>query len=221
MAAVGATPQVASTYLDAHGSPEAAAERYLRDRDGDRPRRAARGAAPKREPATPPRRPAKRRRADKGAAAGTKAATVDDDEAAPLVQGVDDEWADWRGCVCGGSYYGEMVACEGGCDNWFHFACVGLTRLPRGEWLCQDCKTKKTKKRRVEKPPAPLPPPPAEATAGGGGSGSGCFSTRRFFGFFFVLQSWQSHSPRGKRVRPTQAKWNQLSQPPSHATISP
>ena len=45
VAAVGATPQVASTYLDAHGSPEAAAERYLRDRDGDRPRRAARGAA--------------------------------------------------------------------------------------------------------------------------------------------------------------------------------
>ena len=166
VAAVGATPQVASTYLDAHGSPEAAAERYLRDRDGDRPRRAARGAAPKREPATPPRRPAKRRRADKGAAAGTKA-TVDDDEAAPLVQGVDDEWADWRGCVCGGSYYGEMVACEGGCDNWFHFACVGLTRLPRGEWLCQDCKTKKKpKKRRVEKQTEPLPPPPAEATAG-------------------------------------------------------
>ena len=27
VAAVGATPQVASTYLDAHGSPEAAAER--------------------------------------------------------------------------------------------------------------------------------------------------------------------------------------------------
>ena len=45
-----------------------------------------------------------------------QAAAVDD-KAAPLVQGVDDEWADWRGCVCGGSYYGEMVACEGGCDN--------------------------------------------------------------------------------------------------------
>ena len=54
---------------------------------------------------------------------------------------------------------------------------------------------------------------------GGDGSGSGGFSTRRFFGF--VLQSWQSHSPRGSRVKPTHAKWNQLSQPPSHATISP
>lgn len=86
-------------------------------------------------------------------------AAAADDKAAPLVQGVDDEWADWRGCVCGGSYYGDMVACEGGCDNWFHFACVGLTRLPRGEWLCQDCKTK-PKKRRVEKQPEPLPSPP-------------------------------------------------------------
>ena len=51
--------------------------------------------------------------------------------AAPLVQGVDDEWADWRGCICGGSYYGEMVGCDGHCDNWFHFACVGLTRLTK------------------------------------------------------------------------------------------
>ena len=41
-------------------------------------------------------------------------AAAANDKAAPLVQGVDDEWADWRGCVCGGSYYGEMVACEGG-----------------------------------------------------------------------------------------------------------
>ena len=87
------------------------------------------------------------------AAANAAPAPDDDDKAAPLVQGVDDEWADWRGCVCGGSYYGEMVACDGHCDNWFHFACVGLTRLPRGEWLCQDCAPTKPKKRRVEKQP--------------------------------------------------------------------
>ena len=24
----------------------------------------------------------------------------------------DDAWADWRGCICGGGAYGEMVACE-------------------------------------------------------------------------------------------------------------
>jgi hypothetical protein len=85
--------------------------------------------------------------------------------AAPLVQGVDDEWADWRGCICGGSYYGEMVACDGHCDNWFHFACVGLTRLPRGEWLCQDCKTKPKKKQKVEEPPPPPQPKKKENPA--------------------------------------------------------
>jgi len=85
---------------------------------------------------------------------------------APLVQGVDDEWADWRGCICGGSYYGEMVGCDGHCDNWFHFACVGLTRLPRGEWLCQDCKNKpKKKKQKVEEPPPPPPPKKRENPA--------------------------------------------------------
>jgi hypothetical protein len=84
---------------------------------------------------------------------------------APLVQGVDDEWADWRGCVCGGSYYGEMVGCDGHCDNWFHFACVGLTRLPRGEWLCQDCKNKPKKKQKVEEPPPPPPPKKRENPA--------------------------------------------------------
>lgn len=103
-------------------------------------------AAPAAETATPP----------DAIAAAAKAQA---DAIAAANQGVDDEWADWRGCVCGGSYYGEMVGCDGSCDNWFHFKCVGLTRLPRGEWLCQECKGK-PKKRRVEKQPAPLPPPP-------------------------------------------------------------
>ena len=51
----------------------------------------------------------------------------------------DDAWADWRGCICGGGAYGEMVACDGGCDNWFHFACVGLAQAPRGEYICDAC----------------------------------------------------------------------------------
>ena len=54
-------------------------------------------------------------------------------------QGADDAWADWRGCVCGGGAYGEMVACDGGCDNWFHFECVGLASAPRGEYICDAC----------------------------------------------------------------------------------
>ena len=51
----------------------------------------------------------------------------------------DDAWADWRGCICGGGAYGEMVACDGGCDNWFHFECVGLASAPRGEYICDAC----------------------------------------------------------------------------------
>ena len=51
----------------------------------------------------------------------------------------DDAWADWRGCVCGGGYHGEMIACDGGCDNWFHLECVGLASAPRGEYICDAC----------------------------------------------------------------------------------
>ena len=93
------------------------------------------------------------------------AAADDDDKAAPLVQGVDDEWADWRGCVCGGSYYGEMVACEGGCDNWFHFACVGITRLPRGEFYCEECKARRAAKRRRLEAAASTPRPKPKRSA--------------------------------------------------------
>ena len=32
-----------------------------------------------------------------------------------------------------------MVACDGGCDNWFHFECVGLASAPRGEYICDAC----------------------------------------------------------------------------------
>ena len=55
----------------------------------------------------------------------------------------DDAWADWRGCICGGGAYGEMVACDGGCDNWFHDVGKGFVwyldaddgRRPRGNQL--------------------------------------------------------------------------------------
>ena len=51
----------------------------------------------------------------------------------------DDAWADWRGCVCGGGYHGEMIACDGDCDNWFHLECVALASAPRGEYICDAC----------------------------------------------------------------------------------
>ena len=30
-------------------------------------------------------------------------------------------------------------SCDGGCDNWFHFECVGLAQAPRGEYICDAC----------------------------------------------------------------------------------
>lgn len=47
-------------------------------------------------------------------------------------------------CTCRQVSFGEMV----GCDNdacryeWFHYACVGLKRPPKGKWYCADCRTR-------------------------------------------------------------------------------
>ena len=47
-------------------------------------------------------------------------------------------------CFCQRHSFGEMV----GCDNddcqyeWFHFACVNLTKQPQGTWLCPNCRPK-------------------------------------------------------------------------------
>ena len=65
-------------------------------------------------------------------------------------------------CFCDGVSYGEMIACDDlGCEReWvrllcayvmcykdglmvasiqFHIACVGLTDVPQGQWLCSRC----------------------------------------------------------------------------------
>jgi len=47
-------------------------------------------------------------------------------------------------CICQQPSYGDMV----GCDNescpyeWFHFSCVGLKKHPKGDWVCDECKSK-------------------------------------------------------------------------------
>jgi hypothetical protein len=46
-------------------------------------------------------------------------------------------------CICRKIAHGEMIACdnEDCLIEWFHFACVGLTKLPRKgtNWYCPDC----------------------------------------------------------------------------------
>jgi hypothetical protein len=80
-------------------------------------------------------------------AAGSTAEAASSAEA---VEPSDDPWAGWTGCICGGGYHGEMVGCDGGCEDWFHFGCVGLKRQPRGEWVCSACSTKAAKRSLTE-----------------------------------------------------------------------
>ena len=51
-------------------------------------------------------------------------------------------------CVCQRPYQrsdGPMVACDGGCSQWFHFSCLGFLphhTLPPGPWNCEACQSK-------------------------------------------------------------------------------
>ena len=45
-------------------------------------------------------------------------------------------------CVCRTASSGEMIACDNSnCKiEWFHFSCLDITRAPRGNWYCLNCK---------------------------------------------------------------------------------
>ncbi|KAF2089339.1 hypothetical protein K490DRAFT_54955 [Saccharata proteae CBS 121410] len=82
---------------------------------------------------------------------GDEGSSMAGDEEGP--EDVDEEMADddddadqnqERYCYCGGVSYGGMI----GCDNpdckrqWFHYACVGITKEPKknAKWYCDECK---------------------------------------------------------------------------------
>jgi len=60
------------------------------------------------------------------------------------VEAEEDDENEPRYCTCGGVSYGDMIACDNpSCmREWFHLACVGLTRPPKGnaKWFCEECK---------------------------------------------------------------------------------
>ncbi|KAL4261204.1 Chromatin modification-related protein [Pleurotus pulmonarius] len=58
-----------------------------------------------------------------------------------------------RYCVCNGVSYGDMIGCDDdNCDKqWFHLACVGLSKAPEGSWHCDDCKNKQRNSRRTNR----------------------------------------------------------------------
>jgi inhibitor of growth protein 5 len=48
-------------------------------------------------------------------------------------------------CTCRQIAFGEMIACdnEDCAVEWFHYACVNLSKKPKSSWLCPDCLYKK------------------------------------------------------------------------------
>lgn len=59
-------------------------------------------------------------------------------------------------CVCREASYGDMLACDNReCPiEWFHLACVGLSKAPKGKWYCRDCliQMKQNNKRKRRRP---------------------------------------------------------------------
>eukprot|EP01100_Stratorugosa_tubuloviscum_P015719 TRINITY_DN927_c1_g1_i1.p1 TRINITY_DN927_c1_g1~~TRINITY_DN927_c1_g1_i1.p1 ORF type:complete len:305 (+),score=109.15 TRINITY_DN927_c1_g1_i1:648-1562(+) len=51
-------------------------------------------------------------------------------------------------CICNRVSFGQMIECENTeCKvDWFHFECVGLTDIPKGKWLCPECRKLNQKK---------------------------------------------------------------------------
>ncbi|OSD02760.1 hypothetical protein PYCCODRAFT_1410194, partial [Trametes coccinea BRFM310] len=58
-----------------------------------------------------------------------------------------------RYCFCNQVSFGDMIACDNPtcAREWFHIGCVGLTKIPKGNWYCRECvklmKRPKSKKR--------------------------------------------------------------------------
>jgi len=55
---------------------------------------------------------------------------------------VDEESDDTKYCICQRVSYGDMVACDNEwCPyQWFHWACINMTKEPTGDWLCFHCR---------------------------------------------------------------------------------
>lgn len=56
-------------------------------------------------------------------------------------------------CYCRAEESGEMIQCESGdCKiEWFHIECLKITTIPKGKWMCPDCRKKVVAKRRNKK----------------------------------------------------------------------
>jgi hypothetical protein len=48
-------------------------------------------------------------------------------------------------CYCRQPSYGEMVGCDGPCEDWFHLTCVQIDKVPEGSFYCRNCQNAKRK----------------------------------------------------------------------------
>lgn len=49
---------------------------------------------------------------------------------------------DERYCICRGFDEGAMIACDGGCNNWFHLSCIGMKEKEQegiDKYICSSC----------------------------------------------------------------------------------
>ncbi|KAI5851693.1 inhibitor of growth proteins N-terminal histone-binding-domain-containing protein [Morchella snyderi] len=55
-------------------------------------------------------------------------------------------------CMCQQVSYGNMVACDAAdCPyEWFHWACVDLTKEPPGKWFCPECLSRREKMKSIK-----------------------------------------------------------------------
>ncbi len=92
--------------------------------------------------AAPALQPLANKRSNPPSSAGSSIAPEQEDqEVEGEAEAESDEDGDEpRYCYCNEVSYGDMIACENDdCPReWFHLACVGLERAPRGKWFCSD-----------------------------------------------------------------------------------
>ena len=53
-----------------------------------------------------------------------------------------------RYCFCKRTSFGNIIVCENlACTyEWLHYCCVGITRAPKGRWVCSECMKKQDAK---------------------------------------------------------------------------
>ncbi len=71
--------------------------------------------------------------------------------ASTSAQEVDESPKLW--CYCRTDESGEMILCESEqCEiEWFHTHCLLITSIPKGKWICPDCRKERSTKRRRTK----------------------------------------------------------------------